>query len=73
MSDILSNVVGKDEMRVAQIKTLKIAADALINAYGPYGSTTAIRKSSETGKSGFTMYTKDGHTILQKIMLTYLS
>lgn len=70
MSDILSNVVGKDEMRVAQIKTLKLAADALINAYGPYGSTTAIRKSGETGNSGFTMYTKDGHTILQKILLT---
>ena len=45
-------------------------ADALSCAFGPYGSTTAVKTPpSQTDKYGVTFYTKDGHTILGNILM----
>lgn len=60
---VYSNIVRKDQLRKIQLKTLKIISDALIPSFGPMGSNTVIKKGN-----AFTMYTKDGHTILSNIV-----
>lgn len=59
---IISNIVGKKEMREIQSQTLKILSDALVNSFGPMGSNTIIAK-----QGALTKYTKDGHSILKDI------
>lgn len=58
-----SNVVKKDTLRKVQINTLNELSNALINSFGPYGSTSIIKD----GDSAATVYTKDGHDILRRI------
>lgn len=59
---IYSNIVVKEDLREAQMKTLKVISNALANSFGPYGSTTCYRQNKNIPK-----YTKDGHTILKNI------
>lgn len=61
--DIYSNIVNKQTLREVQHDTLDIITKALVNSFGPDGTTTAYRKPKDIAR-----YTKDGHTILKNIM-----
>jgi 60 kDa chaperonin 2 len=63
----VSNIVPKNVLREVQLETIERIANALANSYGPYGSTTLIRKGDDVKGSGVTAYTKDGHSILGAI------
>lgn len=60
---ILSNIVGKDDLRRVQRKILSDVASYLKTSFGPFGSNTIIKKD----KDAATEYTKDGHDILSRI------
>ena len=52
------------------MRSLKNIAKTLSNAFGPFAASTSIKTSpSEQNRFGVTIYTKDGHTILQNILL----
>lgn len=59
----ISNVIHKDVLREIQKNTLSDLADAIRQSFGPYGSTTCIKKMN-----ALSTYTKDGHNILSAIM-----
>jgi chaperonin GroEL (HSP60 family) len=59
---LISNVVGKDELRRVQFSTLYDIKDRLIPTFGPRGSNTMLVKEKT-----FTEYTKDGHKVLKGI------
>ena len=61
---IISNVVGKEKLRMVQLETLDFLKDCLISSFGPKGSTTTIFKDNM-----LTKYTKDGHSILSDIQM----
>lgn len=56
-----NNIIKKDTLRQIQKETLNTLKECLVNSFGPMGSNTII---SQTGQ-----YTKDGHSILDAIML----
>lgn len=58
-----TNIVKGTELRKVQQDTLHIIKDALVNTFGPNGSTTMIKKSP----SEFANTTKDGHTVLSNL------
>lgn len=60
---IYSNIVDKEALRDVQQKTLDVISKALVNSFGPNGTNTCYREEKALAK-----YTKDGHTILKKIM-----
>lgn len=60
---ILSNIVGKSDLRAVQKKVLADIASYLKTSFGPFGSNTIIKKD----KDAATEYTKDGHDILSRI------
>lgn len=69
-----SNIVPKVILREKQLETLERVAGCLEAAYGPFASTTAIRKGVDDTNpdktyvgAGSTVYTKDGHTILKHV------
>lgn len=61
-----TNIVKGKELRQVQQDTLHVIKDALINTFGPNGSTTMVKKSP----TEFTNTTKDGHTVLSNIKFT---
>ena len=61
-----TNIVKGKELRKVQQDTLHVIKDALVNTFGPNGSTTMIKKSP----SEFANTTKDGHTVLSNIKFT---
>ena len=70
MSDTLfTNIVPKHVLRQKQLTTLERVAKCLESAYGPFASTTAIRRGENKEEAGHTIYTKDGHTILKSIQI----
>ena len=74
MSNILTNIVPKHVLRQTQLETFELVAKSLESAFGPFASTTAIRRAEDQeGKAnkaaGVTEYTKDGHTILKSILV----
>lgn len=70
MSKLYTNIVPKHILRQKQLVTLERVAQCLESAYGPFASTTAIRRAGEKEEAnGYTAYTKDGHTILKSIMI----
>lgn len=60
---ILTNIVNKDTLREYQLETLKVLKDTLVKSFGPYGSNTIFHDNGGTPR-----YTKDGHTILSKLL-----
>ena len=58
----VTNVVDGKTLHEIQSSVLSTLKNYLSNSFGPYGSTTIIKK----GKTE-TIYTKDGHTILENI------
>jgi len=73
---VMTNIVPKATLRQKQLETLERASECLISAYGPFASTTAIRSGVDDTSNkkiigaGSTIYTKDGHTILKKLMMS---
>lgn len=64
----MSNVVNKKNLRDVQIDTLERLYKALVKSAGPYGSTTQILKGAPNSNAPVnTLYTKDGHTIINNI------
>lgn len=61
-----TNIVKGKELRKVQQDTLHVIKDALVNTFGPNGSTTMIKRSP----TEFTNTTKDGHTVLSNIKFT---
>ena len=61
----MSNVVNKENLRGVQSETLQFLAEALKPSFGPDGSNTTI----SGGTQALTRYTKDGKSILSKVML----
>ena len=61
-----TNIVKGKELREIQQETLKQIKEALLNTFGPNGSTTMIKRSP----GEFTNTTKDGHTVLSNIKYT---
>lgn len=59
----ISNVVDKNTLRSIQKDTLAKVAKYLEKSFGPFGSTTIIKKDGNAA----TYYTKDGHDILKNI------
>ena len=64
MSDIFTNIVPQDKLQEQSLKTLDIVAESLATSFGPYGSSTQIKK-----KESLPQFTKDGFTILKSILL----
>lgn len=58
----LNNVIKNDKLKEIQKATLSDLSDMLKQSFGPYGSTTCIKKLN-----ALNMYTKDGHNILSNI------
>lgn len=58
----INNVVNGETLREIQSRTLKELADYLKNSFGPFGSTTCLKKLNALNN-----YTKDGHNILSSI------
>ena len=58
----MTNVVDANTLHSIQSRVLHTLSNYLSNSFGPYGSTTIIKKQNVE-----TMYTKDGHTILSNI------
>lgn len=63
MSDIFTNIVPQDKLQEQSLKTLDIIAESLATSFGPYGSSTQIKK-----KESLPQFTKDGFTILKSIL-----
>ena len=61
-----TNIVKGKELRKVQQDTLHVIKDALVNTFGPNGSTTMVKKSP----TEFSNTTKDGHTVLSNIKFT---
>lgn len=59
---VVNNVVPIEKLRKIEQSTLNDLANYLKNSFGPFGSTTAIKKLN-----ALTEYTKDGHKILSSI------
>lgn len=59
---LINNVIRKDKLRKIQGDTLKNISNILQNSFGPYGSTSCIKK-----EKALNQYSKDGHTILSNI------
>lgn len=58
----VNNVVSDNTLKEIQQRTLEQIAGFLKNSFGPYGSTTCIKKLN-----ALNVYTKDGHNILSNI------
>lgn len=67
MMECSSNVVSGKRLKEIQEKTLKTLSDFLAPTYGPMGSYTQIIGGSDQD-STFTKYSKDGLTVLSKIL-----
>lgn len=65
MSNLFTNVVPKESLRIAQLETMEVLKEYLSKSFGPYGSNTIINK-----ENGLPRYTKDGHTILKSIQVS---
>ena len=61
-----TNIVKGNELRKIQQETLHMIKDALVNTFGPNGSTTMIKRAP----SEFANTTKDGHTVLSNLKFT---
>jgi len=66
---IYSNIVPIEVVRSVQKEALTLISDALINSFGPKGSTTAIVKNTDPNEATISIeHTKDGYTIVKNIM-----
>jgi len=66
---VVTNVVSEDALREAQLRALKIFADAVSCTYGPMGGYTAysLRDTNSNLKAVMHNYTKDGFTVLKHV------
>lgn len=60
--NFISNIVDGKTLHKVQSAVLTDLANRLVNSFGPHGSNTCIKKLN-----ALSMYTKDGHTILDSI------
>lgn len=74
--NVVTNIVSEYQLRQAQLRGLKIFADAVTPTYGPMGGYTAYSMSTTTNKGGqqapqtiYSNYTKDGFTVLKHIQV----
>lgn len=65
--ECISNVVSGERLKQVQEETLKTLAEYLAPTYGPMGSYTQIIGGSDQD-STFAKYSKDGLTVLSKIL-----
>ena len=66
---IYSNIVPIEVVRNVQREALTLISDALVNSFGPKGSTTAIVKNTDPNEATISIeHTKDGYTIVKNIM-----
>ena len=70
--EVVTNVVKEYQLRKAQLRALKIFAEAVMPTYGPMGGYTAY-SMQVAGKGGdakgqiYSNYTKDGFTVLKHV------
>lgn len=66
---VCTNIVKEDDLRAAQLRALKIFADAVSCTYGPMGGYTAysMKDPNSNLKAIISNYTKDGFTVLKNV------
>ena len=66
---VCTNIVKEDDLRTAQLRALKIFADAVSCTYGPMGGYTAysMKDPNSNLKAIISNYTKDGFTVLKNV------
>ena len=66
---VCTNVIKEKELRKAQLRALKIFADAVGCTYGPMGGFTAysMKEPGQNLKAIVSNYTKDGFTVLKNV------
>lgn len=70
MKQFKTNVIKKKELRESQLNALRTIADTLYNAFGPYALATSIKTpETKTDQYGVTIYTKDGMTIVENLLM----
>ena len=69
MMKMVTNVVNEKQLRQAQLRALKLFADAVKCTYGPMGGYTAYSKQdpNQKMKGIVSYYTKDGFTVLKNV------
>lgn len=69
MMKMATNVVNENQLREAQLRALKLFADAVSCTYGPMGGYTVYSKQDPTNKlkAIVSYYTKDGFTVLKNV------
>ena len=70
MQKLVSNVVSEKNLRIAQLRALKLFSDTIENTFGPSGNFTAYSKYYTDKKTlAVSNYTKDGCTVLKNIQI----
>ena len=66
---VVTNIVPEAQLRKAQLRALKIFADAVSCTYGPMGGYTAysLGDTNQKAKGIVSNYTKDGFTVLKHV------
>lgn len=68
MTELISNVVSKKNLRTAQLRAMKLFATTVGNTYGPLGEYTVYSRQNVDKKTlAISNYTKDGFTVLKNI------
>ena len=67
--ELITNVVDEQKLRAAQLRALKLFADALKCTYGPMGGYTlwSLQDVSQKNKVIVSNYTKDGLQVLKRV------